>query len=221
MLQEKPRVADKNVTKSEQEVIRPGDTTVIISQEKSDIHEGSYKSTEESTTRVAYATVEVIPDDTEQVTAKNSASDEVVRPIAQIVQDVAHDKMSPKNLIPEIISVDDITQSSGENVDQVPNITIEVTPDEENDVPNETTLVTENNLTAEIPSDGESEKQTDMDATATAQYEQAALTLLSLAFEKLKLNSTVDLEETFLSCEDPQEAVSYVTFFWFEVCVFF
>jgi hypothetical protein len=67
---------------------------------------GSYKSTEESTTRVAYATVEVIPDDTEQVTAKNSASDEVVRPIAQIVQDVAHDKMSPKNLIPEIISVD-------------------------------------------------------------------------------------------------------------------
>jgi hypothetical protein len=67
---------------------------------------GSYKSTAESTTRVAYVTVEVIPDDTEQVTARKSASDEVVHPIAQIVQDVAHDKMSPKNLIPEIISVD-------------------------------------------------------------------------------------------------------------------
>ncbi|XP_068911949.1 putative leucine-rich repeat-containing protein DDB_G0290503 isoform X5 [Tenebrio molitor] len=211
MLQEKPpHVTDKNVTKSEQEVIHPGDTTVIISQEKSDIHEGSYKSTAESTTRVTYVTVEVIPEDTEQVTARKSASDEVVHPIVQTVQDVAHDKMSPKNLIPEIISVDDITQSSGENVDQVPNITIQVTPDEENDVLNETTIVTENNLTAEIPSDGESEKQTDMDATATAQYEQAALTLLSLAFEKLKLNSTADLEETFLSCEDPQEACSYL-----------
>jgi hypothetical protein len=211
MLQEKPpHVTDKNVTKSEQEVIHPGDTTVIISQEKSDIHEGSYKSTAESTTRVTYVTVEVIPEDTEQVTARKSAPDEVVHPIVQTVQDVAHDKMSPKNLIPEIISVDDITQSSGENVDQVPNITIQVTPDEENDVLNETTIVTENNLTAEIPSDGESEKQTDMDATATAQYEQAALTLLSLAFEKLKLNSTADLEETFLSCEDPQEACSYL-----------
>jgi hypothetical protein len=60
-----------------------------------------------------------------------------------------------------------------------------------------------------------------MDATATAQYEQAALTLLSLAFEKLKLNSTADLEETFLSCEDPQEAVSHVTFFALKFVCFF
>jgi hypothetical protein len=66
----------------------------------------SYKSTAESTTRVAHVTVEVIPEDTEQVTARKSASDEVVHPVAQIVQDVAHHKMSPKNLIPEIISVD-------------------------------------------------------------------------------------------------------------------
>jgi hypothetical protein len=55
---------------------------------------------------VTYVTVEVIPEDTEQVTARKSASDEVVHPIVQTVQDVAHDKMSPKNLIPEIISVD-------------------------------------------------------------------------------------------------------------------